>query len=120
MREMIGGVSARKLAALGIIEAVWQPESPVEADTLKATKSVKGPDSVNKSSSTNVMDSMDGMNGMGLDGRKGVISVKGMDVWTSIDSHHVSYIWTARILTLFMLLDIYRWKSFEKMIQEIM
>lgn len=66
-------------AALGIIEAVLRPESPIETETLKAIESVKGADNVNDSSSISVMDSMDGMKGMGLDGRKDVISVKSVD-----------------------------------------
>lgn len=70
-------------AALGIIEAVWQPEPSMEIGTLKAIESVKGPDSINESSSTGVMDSLDGMKGLALNGRNGVISVKsveGLDV----------------------------------------
>ena len=66
-------------AALGIIEAVWQPESPIETETPKAIESVKGPDSDNESSSTGVMNSIDGTKGMGLNGRNGVISVKSVD-----------------------------------------
>ena len=65
--------------ALGIIEAVWQPEPSMEIGTLKAIESVKGFDSINESGSTGVMDSMDGMKGMGLNGRNGVISVKSVD-----------------------------------------
>lgn len=66
-------------AALGIIEAVWQPEPPIEIENREVIESVKGPDSVNESSSTGGMDSMNGMKGMELDGRNGAISVKCVD-----------------------------------------
>ena len=66
-------------AALGIIEAVWQPESPVEIETPKAIESVKGPDSANESSSTGVINNIEGTKGMRLNGRNGVISVKSVD-----------------------------------------
>ena len=66
-------------AALGIIEAVWQPESPAEIENQKVIESVKEPDSVNEFKSAGGMDSMNGMKGMELDGRNGVISVECVD-----------------------------------------
>ena len=57
-------------AALGIIEAVWQPEPTME--TPKAIES-------DESSSTGVMDSAKGIKGMKSNGRKGVISVTCVD-----------------------------------------
>ncbi len=66
-------------SALGMIEAVWQPESPIEIGNRKVIESVNGPDSVSESSSNGGMDSMNGMKGMELDGRNGVISVECVD-----------------------------------------
>ena len=64
-------------AALGIIEAVWQPEHPIE--TPKAIESVNASDSVDGSSSTGVMDSVKGIKGMELHGRNGDMSVVCVD-----------------------------------------
>ena len=66
-------------SALGMIEAVWQPEPPIEIGNRKVIESVNGPDSVSESSSNGGMDSMNGMKGMELDGRNGVISVECVD-----------------------------------------
>ena len=57
-------------AALGIIEAVWQPEPTME--TPKAIES-------DESSSTGVMDSAKDIKGMESNGRNGVISVTCVD-----------------------------------------
>ena len=64
-------------AALGIIEAVWQPEPAIE--TPKAIESVNASDSVDESSRIGVMDSAKGIKGMESNGRSGVISVKCVD-----------------------------------------
>lgn len=47
-------------AALGIIEAVWDPEAAIEIEA----------------SSNGGMESVEGMKGMELDGREGVVSVE--------------------------------------------
>lgn len=64
-------------AALGIIEAVWQPEPTME--TPKASESVNASVSVNGSSRTGDMDSAKGIKGMESNGRNGVVSVKCVD-----------------------------------------